>query len=133
MTRVIPASTGSSYTISAHDSPVWGRAAGRFSILTARAGRCGTCPWTPDNGHTGGGGAGVVGAGVVGVLPIPCVSPALPPRRTTAPTPPPTSRTATTTPSRARPRVVRLIVGETSSEKRGEGQPRMLSADPRFH
>src|SRR6266511_2071425 len=134
MNRVIPASTGYAYTMTANDSPVWGRAEGRFSTLTARAGRAGTAvsSFTPDSGQIGGS-AGVVEPGVVGVLPVPCVSPTLPPRRTTAPMPPPISKTVTTTPSAARPRVVRLIVGESSSKERGEGQRRMLSAERAFH
>ena len=61
MNRVIFASTGSSYTMSAHDSPVWGRALGRFSTLTARAGRFGTdeATRTPVSGQMGGGGGRV--------------------------------------------------------------------------
>src|SRR5438876_900280 len=57
MNRVIPASTGSSNTMSAAPRPVWGRDSGRFSTLTASAGRFGTSPpgaiW-PVNGHRGG-------------------------------------------------------------------------------
>src|SRR5947209_1186164 len=57
MKRVMPASTGSSNTMSASFRPVWGRDSGRFSTLTASAGRFGTAPpgaICPVSGHLGG-------------------------------------------------------------------------------
>ncbi len=58
MNRVMPPSTGSSYTMSARSSPACGRASGRFSIFTARTGRFGIVPCgagAPVSGQTGGG------------------------------------------------------------------------------
>src|SRR5439155_17854845 len=116
MNRVIDPSTGSSYTMSAHDSPVWGLAAGRFSTLMARAGLSGTVPFegsTPVSGHTEGGGEGV-GEGDVGVvgggpLLAALTLPALCPRKTTAPAAPPARTRTVTTLSTIRPRLVGLM------------------------
>src|SRR6266511_5179350 len=120
MNRVMPPSTGSSYTMSAQDRPVCGRAAGRFSTLTASAGREGTGDFglRPERGHSGGGG-GVVcppldppGARPPADGPVP----PLPPSAITAPTPPAIRTSRTNKPSVIRPRLVRLICGGSSSE-----------------
>src|SRR6266571_2478093 len=114
MNLVIDPSTGSSYTMSAHDSPVWGLASGRFSTLMARAGLRGTVPFegsAPVSGHTAGGGEGdggvVEGGPPLATLPLP----ALWPRNATAPAAPPARTRTVTTPSTTRPRLVGLISG----------------------
>src|SRR6266571_6454079 len=121
MNRVIDPSTGSSYTMSAHDSPVWGLAAGRFSTLMARAGLSGTVPpegSTPLSGHTDGGGEGVDegdGDWVDGGPPLaPLPLPARCPRKTTAPAAPPARTRTVTTLSTIRPRLVGLMSGSSS-------------------
>src|SRR3989442_12209260 len=97
----------------AQDKPVCGRAAGRFSTLTVRAGRTGTLPERgarPLNGHTGG--------GADGELPLPPGEfPAAagpwerPPRNTTATARAATTATMLTTPIATRPRLVAVMGG----------------------
>src|SRR5438034_539691 len=115
MNLVMPASTGSSYTMSAHDRPVWGRAAGTFSTFTASAGRSGTRPpaaFLPDSGQMVGGGDGEgdefddrVPSSASGPIPL------RPPRYSTPPTTPPITSSVMRTAIRARPRLVGLMLG----------------------
>src|SRR5213594_4255228 len=109
--------------MSAHDNPVWGLAAGRFSTLMARTGRCGTPLGrsTPESGHTAGGDGEVDAEGFepLGLF-ASGPTPALPPSARTAAAPPPTSNSATTTPSVARPRLVGVMLGISSLNGRGE-------------
>src|SRR5947207_3235807 len=111
MNLVMPASTGSSYTMSAQDSPVWGRAAGRFSTFTARARRSGTELFgaSPVRGHTGGGGDDEAPGEDPPSLPLATGTPALPPRNSTAPATPPAT-TSVTTIEATMPRRVKAIV-----------------------
>src|SRR5215471_4728495 len=107
--------------MSAQDSPVCGRSAGRFSTLTAKAGRPGTFPFaggSPVSGHTGGGADGEEEGEVTPSLPLARgPTPALPPRNTMAPaTPPATMRVATT--EATTPRRVNAMRGNSLREGR---------------
>src|SRR5437588_8083502 len=97
--------------MSAHERPVCGRAIGRFSTLTASAGRLGTAGLArrPESGQIGG------VAGVVGLLlgdPFePFANGGLleEPKATSPTTPPPTRTTATISAERTRPRLLKAI------------------------
>src|SRR6478672_2401288 len=98
-------------------SPVCGRAAGRFSTFTARAGRFGTtppCARTPVRGQIRWTGLGVGLAWTPpGVLPWAWESPPFPPKITTAAAIAITARTAVI-PIVERPRDVIVIAEEAS-------------------
>src|SRR5919106_1080758 len=96
MNRVMPPSTGCSYTMSACFRPACGRATERFSTFTANAGRaiCSSLPASlPVSGHSGGSG-GLTMSPMTGMgtfLPVSATQPhAAAASATTAPTEPST-------------------------------------------
>src|SRR5438552_9254613 len=93
--------------MSAYARPVWGRASGRFSTLTARTGRFGTCPpaaWTPVSGHVV---TGLAEDPVPPPSPVPWDGPGLPapsPANSTTPATTPTTVSTAIVDTRVRPR-----------------------------